>query len=75
MDAFILKIFPAERWRRNHAQEMYMQTTELFLPTEITIDEWNSIDNEKKVFSGLSSISLPLNVHILTLEDWTSPDR
>ena len=52
-----------------------MQTTELFLPTEITIDEWNSIDNEKKVFSGLSSNSLPLNVHILTLEDWTSPDR
>ena len=75
MDAFILKIFPAERWRRNYAQEMYMQTTELFLPTEITIDEWNSIDSEKKVFSGLSSNSLPLNVHILTLEDWTSPDK
>ena len=52
-----------------------MQPMELFLPTEMTLEEWNSLDNEKKVFTGLGDSTLPQNVHILTLEDWTSPDR
>ena len=62
-------------WRRYHAQELYMSPMELFRPTEITIDEWNSLNGDKKVFSGLQGNILPANVHMLTLEDWTSPDK
>ena len=52
-----------------------MQPTELFLSTELTLEEWNSLDNEKKVFSGTGGNTLPKNVHILTLEKWTMPER
>ena len=65
----------APQWRRGHAQKLYMQPTELFLPTEMTLEEWNSLDDQKKVFSGTNGNALPNNVHILTLEEWTMPER
>ena len=52
-----------------------MQPTELFLATEMTLAEWNSIDGQKKVFSGTNGNALPNNVHILSLEEWTMPER
>ena len=67
--------FSAQEWRRNRAQELYMQTIELFLPVEITLDEWTALDEEKKVFSGLEVDALPKNVHIVTLENWPSANR
>ena len=67
--------FIAQIWRRNHAQELYMQPMEMFLPTEMTLDEWNSLDSDKKVFSGLGVDTLPQNVHIITVEDWAASDR
>ena len=52
-----------------------MQPTELFLATEMTLEEWNSLDNNKKVFSAINGNALPQNVHILTLEEWNMPER
>ena len=52
-----------------------MQPLEMFLPTEMSLADWMAIDGRDKAFSGLGSDLVPRNVHILTLEDWTSPDR
>ena len=52
-----------------------MQPLEMFLPTEMSLDDWMALDGRDKAFSGLGSDLVPRNVHILTLEDWTSPDR
>ena len=52
-----------------------MQPIELFLATEMTLEEWNSLDNNKKVFSAINGNALPQNVHILTLEEWKMPER
>ena len=52
-----------------------MRPTELFLATEMTLEEWNSLDNNKKVYSGINGNALPQNVHILTLEEWNMPEK
>ena len=62
-------------WRRSQAQKLYMQPTELFLATEMTLEEWNSLENNKKAYSGINGNALPQNVHILTLEEWNMPER
>ena len=62
-------------WRRSQAQKLYMQPTELFVATEMTLAAWNSIDDQKKVFSGTNGNALPNNVHFLSLEEWKMPER
>ena len=43
-----------------------------FIPTTLTFDQWSS--NYKMEYSSISQ-NLPINIHLLTLEEWTGNSR
>ena len=62
-------------WRRLKAQELYMGGQEFFLPTDLFLQEWRDIPGEKEYsFLTYEDNVLPENVHLMSLENWNSPD-
>ena len=62
------------RWRRLKAQELYMGGQEFFLPTDLLLQEWRDIPGEKEYSFLTYEDVLPENVHLMSLENWDSPD-
>ena len=62
------------RWRRLKAQEMYMGTQEFFLPTDLFLQEWRDIPGDKEYSFLTYEDVLPENVHLMSLENWQSPE-
>ena len=63
----------AAKRHRFKAQEVFMDSQLSFVPTTMSLSEWQA--KFKMEYSSLGSSSLPENVHLLTLEEWAGNSR
>ena len=61
--------------RRLGAQELYMGPLFMFQSTELSLEDWMNSIQGKKEFSMLKTgLVLPESIHLMTVENWDSPD-